>query len=81
MTPRHALQAAALQFGRDGTDRSLDELREAYRAFRDERIEAAYLPDLAGEAARISQLEAGLSGVGGTNWEVTPVFATESHSE
>ena len=33
MQARHALQAAALQFGRDGTDRSLSELAEAYRAY------------------------------------------------
>jgi hypothetical protein len=29
MTPRHALQAAALQFGRDGTNRSLEALVKA----------------------------------------------------
>ena len=33
MTPRHALQAAALQFGRDGTDRSLSEMLDVVAEF------------------------------------------------
>jgi hypothetical protein len=33
MQTRHALQSAALQFGRDGTDRSLADLRSSLATF------------------------------------------------
>lgn len=77
MQARHALQSAALQFGRDGTERSLEDLRDAFQHWLESRV----IGDLAGETLFTMPLgEAGAYGSGGIA-DIPARLREESHSE